>query len=791
MEHRIFSTEIAGKPFSVEVGKFAPLTDSTVLASYCDTQIMVHVVSSEAREGIDFFPLSCEFQEKLYAVGKIPGGYLKREGRPSEKATLASRLMDRPIRPLFPDGYNNDVQIIAQVMSIDHSVSPEIVAILGASVALSIAKDIPFEGPIGAVHVGYKDSKVIFNPTEDEQLDSLLSLSLAGTKEAVMMVEAQANQLSEEVMLDAIKQGHEIIKEFVSFVEEVQRELNIEKSPFVKPQENEELKEKIAEIIKDDVYRIYDQVYDKEERAKELEAVNERLLSELNLSEEELQENQYLIQKTFKSIEKKTMRSLITNYDKRPDGRNSLEIRPITTEVGLIRRTHGSGYFVRGLTSALSLTTLGALGEAQRLDGIEAEENKRFMHHYNFPNFSVGETGPMRGPNRRAIGHGALGEKALLAVIPDEEDFPYTIRVVSEVLSSNGSTSQASICAASMSMMNAGVPIKAPVAGIAMGLIKEEDKVTILSDIQGVEDFLGDMDFKVAGTTNGITAIQMDMKISGIDEQTLTRALHQAKEGRMHILSKMSEAISEVGELSPYAPRVFTLQINPDKIRDVIGTGGKIITKITTDYNVKVDIDDLGKVIITAADSEGGLQAKKRIEDITREIEIGTVFDGKVSKVASFGAFVDIDGIHEVLVHISELSRERLKTVESKYKVGDPIRIKITEKDDDGKLKGSVKALEEDSFKKEKEELIKNIKVGDVFTAKIVKILKFGVFVELKPGIDGFVHISELTERHLRRVEDEFKLADEIVVKVTSIEDDKISASRKAIFGDSNESKNS
>ncbi len=782
MHRKSYSTTIAGRTFEVEVGKFAPLTDASVLVSYEDTQVLVHVTSSNARDDIDFFPLSCEFREKLYAVGRIPGGYNRREGRPTEKGILNSRLIDRPIRPLFPKEYKNDVQIIAQVMSVDHNSAPEIVSILGASIALSLAPKIPFKGPIGAIQIGYVNDELVFNPTEDQLESSKLSLALAGTKEAVMMVEAQVDVLSEDVVLSAILKGHEEIKKIVRFVEDIVEDQGVVKEEFIPKEKDVEFEAAVEERCKDKILYAFEEVIDKEERNSVLEELKADVIEQLSARYDDFEERTSEFNAIFKSIEKKTMRSLILQKDKRPDGRNPREIRTISTETHLMKRTHGSGYFMRGLTSALSLTTLGALGEAQRLDGIEVEESKRFMHHYNFPAFSVGETGPMRGPNRRAIGHGALGEKALLAVIPDPEDFPYTIRVVSEVLSSNGSTSQASICAATMSMLDAGVPLKDSVAGIAMGLIKEEDNVKILSDIQGIEDFLGDMDFKVAGTKDGITAIQMDIKIAGIDEKILREALEQARVGRLHILSKMAETITEPNELSEWAPRVFMMKVDPDKIRDIIGTGGKTITRITTDYDVKIDIDDDGSVVITANTAEGGIKAKEEIENIVKEIEVGEVFDSKIVRITNFGAFVELSPGHEALCHISELTVDRLDKVESRFKEGDVLKVKVIKKDSDGKLSVSAKALLEADAKKDMMEKISGISIGDVFTSKILRITKFGAFVSLLDGVDGLCHISELTIKKLNRVEDEFKIGDEIVVKVISIDGDKVGVSRKALI---------
>lgn len=782
MQEQVFRTKVAGRDLEVVVGKYAQLTDATVMISYLDTQVMVHVTSGPPREGIDFFPLSCEYMEKLYSVGRIPGSYIKRESRPTEKATLSSRLIDRPIRPLFPDGYRKDVQVIAQVMSVDHESAPEILAIIGASISLMLAPKIPFQGPIAAVQMGYINDEFVINPSEAQLEESKLNLTVAGTKDAVMMVEAEVKILPEDVILEAIMRGHEEIKSIISFIEEIVAAVGIQKEEFVPEPQNVELVAYLREKAYDEINAIFHETIDKESRTIRMDELKKRVYDEYALSVEDFDSQKRLVDGLWKDMEKEAMRSMITKEGKRPDGRSAEEIRPISTEIGILRRTHGSGYFVRGMTSAMSITTLGALGDAQRLDGIENVENKRFMLHYNFPNFSVGETGPMRGPNRRAIGHGALGEKALLAVIPSENEFPYTIRIVSEILSSNGSTSQASICAGSLSLLDAGVPIKAPVAGIAMGLIKQDEDLTILSDIQGIEDFLGDMDFKVAGTRDGITAIQMDIKIDGIDRDILTRALHQAHVGRMHILDKMAETITEPKELSPHAPRVFVLWINPDKIREVIGSGGKVIQKITADHNVDIDITDDGRVVITAATAEGGEAAKAIIEGIVKEVEVGEVFDAKIVRIAKFGAFVALTQHQEALVHVSELTPERLERVEDQFKEGDIIQVKVIGVDEDGKISASRKALLVDDIKKERINAMAGLEVGDIYTAKIVRIAKFGAFVELKKGVEALCHISEMTMRRLPRVEDEFKIGDEIVVKIISIDGDKIGVSRKALL---------
>ncbi len=783
MHEKVYRLPFEGSEIEIHVGKFSLLSDSTILISYNDTQIMVHATSSSARDNIDFFPLSCEFQEKLYSVGRIPGGYIKREGRPSEKSTLASRLMDRPIRPLFPDSYRNDLQIVAQVMSIDYSVAAEVIAMIGASCALSLAPEIPFEGPIGAVQVAYINDEFIINPNEDQMENSTLSLIVAGTEDAIMMVEAQANILPEEKVLEAIYLGHDKIKEIISFIKEIQKDQEVVKKEFVPEEIDEELYNFVSDICLDKITHTLHNTTTKEEREKYFGEIKEELEEKYNEKYDDYEEKASTIAGIVKKLQKKAMRKMIVEEGRRPDGRNAEQIRDISTEINLLRRTHGSGFFQRGLTSAISITTLGAIGDAQRLDGIEIEETKRFMHHYNFPPYSVGETGRIGSPNRRAIGHGALGEKALLGVIPNEDEFPYSIRVVSEVLSSNGSTSQASICAASMSLLSAGVPIKAPVAGIAMGLIKEDSDVVVMSDIQGLEDFLGDMDFKVAGTTEGVTAIQMDIKIAGLDRKTLKRALNQAKEGRLHILNEMAKTITEPAEMSPYAPRVEILWIDPEKIRDVIGTGGKVITKITTDNDAKIDITDDGKIVITGANGEAALGARKAIEEIVKEVEVGEIYkNAKIVRITNFGAFVALTDYHEALCHISEMSVKRLDKVEDLFSEGDLVDVKVISKDSDGKVGVSIKALYEEEQKEELREKIKEISIGDVFTVKILRITKFGAFVELVPGVDALCHISELTIGRLKKVEDVFAVGDEIVVKVINIDGEKIGVSRKALL---------
>lgn len=696
-----FKMSLGGRELKVEIGYYAHLASGAAMMRYGDTVVLVTVAgSSKPRAGMDFFPLSCEYQEKMYAVGKIPGGYIKREGRLSENATLTSRLIDRPIRPLFPDGYRNEVQVIATVLSVEQDNSPEITAMIGSSIALSLS-DFPFNGPTGAVKVGLVDDKYVINPTEEQAEKSLLDLTVAGTKDAIMMVEAGAKIITEEKMLGAILFGHEAIKEIVSFIDNIVDELGIEKKEYVKPEENLELKDFVKETVYEELSKAV-RIQDKVERGEFEENLMEKMMVALEEKfEENAEELKNVAKGFFKSFEKDQMRLMITTEGIRTDGRKSDEIREISTEVGIIPRTHGSGYFERGLTAALSITTLGALGEAQRLDGIDNVETRRYMHHYNFPPFSVGEAGPMRGPNRRAIGHGALGERALVPVLPNEDEFPYAIRVVSEVLSCNGSSSQASICGSTLSLLDAGVPIKASVAGIAMGLIKEEDNIAILSDIQGMEDFLGDMDFKVAGTKDGITAMQMDIKIQGIGKNILERALEQAKVGRLHILEKMDESLTGPRlEMSEYAPRVFNLNVHPDKIRDIIGPGGKVITKITAECNVKIDINDEGRVLITASDGIGGKEAIKRIEEIVKDIEVGEIYNAKIVKIAKFGAFVQLLPGKDALCHISQLSMKRLNKVEDEFKVGDEIVVKVLEVDKQGKVSVSRKVLLKDQENK-------------------------------------------------------------------------------------------
>ena len=689
-EIRTFKTEIAGRVLEVEVGRVANLANGSAFIKYGDTTVLAVVTASKKpREGADFFPLSCDFEEKLYSVGKIPGGFIKREGRPSEKAILTSRLIDRPIRPLFPDNYKNDVQVVTTVMSVDQDCSPDIVAMIGSSVVLSIS-DIPFNGPTAAVRVGYVNDKFIINPTVEEDEISKLNLVVAGTDDAVVMVEAGADILPESVVLDAIMFGHEEIRKIVKFINDIVAEIGKEKKIVPEVEVNEELLNDLDNFLRDKLNSAV-RIVEKADRNDALDEIKQAMHEEFD---EKYPDYSAFMNGKFKDIEKEVVRKMIIFEGVRPDARKIDEIRPVSCEVGILPRTHGSGLFNRGLTQALTITTLGALSEAQRIDGLGLEESKRYMHHYNFPSFSVGEVGINRGPNRRAIGHGALGERALVPVIPSEEDFPYAIRLVSEVLTCNGSSSQASICGSTLSLLNAGVPLKASVAGIAMGLIQEKDKISILSDIQGMEDALGDMDFKVAGTSDGITALQMDIKVDGLSREILQNALEQAKVGRLHILSKMNEVISRPSsDLSEYAPRVFNIRVKPDKIRDIIGAGGKTITRITTDYNVKIDIDDGGMVLITANDGKSGKAALKEIESIIKDVEVGEIYSGKIVRIMKFGAFVELLPGKEGLCHISKLTKERLEKVEDKFKVGDEIAVKVIEIDDQGRINLSRKAL--------------------------------------------------------------------------------------------------
>ncbi|WP_427338703.1 polyribonucleotide nucleotidyltransferase [Caloranaerobacter sp. DY30410] len=688
MEEKIFEYTLAERKLSISIGKVAEQANGACLVRYGDTVVLVTAVASkEPREGIDFFPLSVDFEERLYAVGKIPGGFIKREGKPSEKAILTSRLIDRPIRPLFPKGYRNDVQIIATVLSVDQDCTPDIVAMIGSSVALSIS-DIPFNGPTGSVSVGLIDGEFIINPTSEQREKSIMNLIVSGTKEAIMMVEAGAKEVTEDVMLDAIMLAHEEIKKICEFIDGIVAEVGKEKQEVILYKVDEVIEKEVREYATEKMIEAI-QTVDKQERLEKMDKVSQETM---NYFLEKYPENQKDIEETIYNITKEQVRKLILEKGIRPDNRKVDEIRPISCEVGLLPRTHGSGLFTRGQTQVLTIATLGAPGDVQILDGLTDEESKRYMHHYNFPPYSVGETRFLRGPGRREIGHGALAERALEPVIPSEEEFPYTIRLVSEVLSSNGSTSQASVCGSTLALLDAGVPIKKPVAGIAMGLIKSEEKVVILTDIQGLEDFLGDMDFKVAGTKDGITAIQMDIKIPGIGREILKEALERAKQGRLYILEKMNQVISKPREeLSPYAPRILTINVNPDKIREIIGPGGKMINKIIEETGVKIDIEDNGRVMVASTDIEKGKKAIKMIEDIVREVNVGEIYLGKVIRLAPFGAFVEIWPGKEGLVHISNIAKQRVDKVEDVLSVGDEILVKVIDIDKQGRINLSRK----------------------------------------------------------------------------------------------------
>ncbi len=697
-EKKVFSTQIAGEDFIVEIGEMAKQANGAAMIRYGDTSVLSTATASKEPSSLPFFPLTVNYEERLYAVGKIPGGFIKREGRPSEKAILASRLIDRPIRPLFPEGFRNEVQIISTVMSVDQNCSSEIAAMIGSSIALCIS-DIPFLEPIAGVQVGRVDGEFIINPTVEQQEKSDLELTVAGTIDAINMVEAGAEEVSEEVMLEAIMFGHEEVKRLVAFQQEIIEAVGCEKTDVDLFRVDEQLAEEVESEAKDQLIQAI-QVKEKHAREEAINEVKEEIVAKYEDDEDPEITNQ--VEAVLDRMVKEEVRRLITKEKIRPDGRKIDEIRPLSSRVNLLPRTHGSGLFTRGQTQALSVCTLGALGDVQILDGLDLEESKRFMHHYNFPHFSVGETGPIRGPGRREIGHGALGERALEVVVPSENEFPYTIRLVSEVLESNGSSSQASICASTLAMMDAGIPIKSPVAGIAMGLVKEGEDYSILSDIQGMEDALGDMDFKVAGTPQGITALQMDIKIEGLSKEILEEALQQAKIGRMHILDTMLETINKPNEeLSPYAPKILTMEIDPEKIRDVIGPSGKQINEIIDETGVKIDIEQDGSVYISSSDAAMNEKAKSIIEDIVREVEVGEIYLGTVKRIEKFGAFVELFKGKDGLVHISELEEKRTNKVEDVVSIGDEIMVKVKEIDNQGRINLSRKDVLRDQKAKQ------------------------------------------------------------------------------------------
>ena len=722
MSKRVFELDFHGRKLVVEHGELAKQADGSVLVRYNDTVILTAAVVSKTVNLLsDFFPLTVNYQEKLYSVGKIPGGFIKREGRPSEAATLAARMIDRPMRPLFPDGFKNEVQIISTVLSVDQECSPELTAMFASSLAVSISK-IPFNGPIAGVKVGRVDGELIINPTPEQMERSELDLTVAGTKDAINMVESSAKQVDEDVMLEALMFGHDAVKELIAFQEEIIKEIGEEKMEYETLTPEEEMITRIKELATSKMDAAL-RIKGKLEKYAAIDAVKEEVLelykteNEEVLKDDELKQLLVKVNMVLSDVEYDLFRSIVVKEKQRADGRQMDEIRPLSTGIDLLPRTHGSALFTRGETQALSVTTLGALNEHQIIDGLGMEDQKRFMLHYNFPQFSVGETGRYGAPGRREIGHGALGEKALAQVIPSEEEFPYTIRVVSEILESNGSSSQASICAGCMSLMAAGVPIKAPVAGIAMGLITHEDDYTILTDIQGMEDHLGDMDFKVAGTKDGITALQMDIKISGITKEILQEALAQAKKARLEILDVIAKEIKEPRkEVSQYAPKMETFMINPAKIKDVIGRGGEMITKIiceasnvteVTNINaVKVELEDDGRVIIYHSDRDIINKTRQMIEEIVREVEVGKVYEAKVVKIEDFGCFVQLWPGCEGLVHISHLAFERVEKVEDVVSLGDEIIVKALGPDKKGRQNFSRKdALPTPKAKTKKEKV--------------------------------------------------------------------------------------
>lgn len=694
-QYRTYEFELAGRKLTLEFGKMAKQAQGSVLVRYGDTAILSAVTVSKEPKALDFFPLTVNYEERLYAVGKIPGGFIKREGRPSEKAILASRLIDRPVRPLFAEGFRNDVQIVNTVLSVDQDCSPEIAAMIGTSAALCVS-EIPFEGPIAGVIVGRVDGQFIINPTVEQAEKSDIHLVVAGTHSAINMVEASANQVPEAIMLEAIMTGHEVIRQLVEFQNKIVAEIGKEKMQVILHEVDPQIDQAVRAVAEARLKEAV-RIEEKQARYDAIDQIKAETLEHFAAQDPEVYaEKEKMISEVLGNIVKDEVRCLITDEKVRPDGRALDEIRPLSSEVGILARTHGSGMFTRGQTQALSVCTLGALGDVQILDGLGLEESKRFMHHYNFPPYSVGEARPLRPPGRREIGHGALGERAIEPIIPSETEFPYTIRLVSEVIESNGSTSQASICASVLALMDAGVPIKAPVAGIAMGLImgKDEDTFSILTDIQGMEDHLGDMDFKVAGTEAGVTAIQMDIKISGINREILQMALEQARIGRLHILEHMMSTISEPRkELSPFAPKIMTMSINPEKIRDVIGPQGRVINKIIEETGVKIDIEQDGRVFIASINHEANMRAKQIIEDLVREVAVGQTYLGTVKRVEKYGAFVELFAGKEGLCHISQLAEERVAKTEDVVAVGDKIEVKVTEIDDQGRVNLSRKAV--------------------------------------------------------------------------------------------------
>ena len=695
------STVVAGREMKVEFGGFGMLSNAAVLMSYGDTVILTNVNrSEEPRDGIDFFPLSVEYEERLYAVGKIPGGFIKREGRPSENAILHGRAVDRTIRPLFPKGYRNDVQVVCTVVSVEKDNLPEILAINAASMALCLSS-IPYTIPVAGVKIGLIDGEFILNPTSEQREKSTLDLTVCATNEKVMMIEAGGNEIPEDIMISAIEFGFNSCKQIIAFQEEAMKKFGKVKEEPVLFKVDEELEKDVkdfaSEMVKEAMY-----IMDKDERNIAMDEVNKKVFAEF---EEKYEGKEGDIKEVLYAMQKSVVRHMLLKDKRRPDGRAFDEIRPLSCEVGILPRTHGTGIFTRGLTQVMTVATLGSVGDIQILDGIDEAQSKRYMHHYNFPAYSVGEVRPLRGPGRREIGHGALAERALEPLIPSEEEFPYTIRLVSEVLSSNGSTSQASVCGSTLALLDAGVPIKRPAAGIAMGLITSEDltEEEVLTDIQGIEDFFGDMDFKVAGTEKGITSIQVDTKLKGLSFNVVNTAIKNARKARMVILEKIHECIPEARkDVSKYAPKTSIIKIDPEKIRDVIGAGGKVINKIIEDTGVKIDIKEDGTVFVSSVDHDGVNQALKIIEGLTKEVKTGEVYLGKVTKIAAFGAFVEILPNKEGLVHISKLDKNRVNKVEDVVSVGDEILVKVTEIDNQGRINLSRKdALQDNEEQKE------------------------------------------------------------------------------------------
>ena len=705
-----YETQLAGRNLSIETGKIAELANGSVVVRYGETVVMVNVTAAkEPKEGVDFFPLSVDYEEKLYAVGKIPGGFTKREGKPTDKAILTSRAIDRPLRPLFPKDFRNDTCVVAAVLSVDPDNSPEVCAMIGASAALSIS-DIPFRGPTAAVAVGYVDNQIVINPTLEQREKSRLTLTVAGTLEKITMIEAGADEIPNDTMLEAIKTAHEEIKKICNFISDIKAEIGKPKFEYKSFATDPEVYNEIVANFKDRMYQDV-QATDKTVRDANIEKITEDITAYFveKYGEESAEEKKTDIADSVHDLEKACVREMILEEHKRPDGRKIDEIRPLSCEVGVLPRVHGSAIFTRGQTQVMSIVTLGTNNEAQELDGLDEEESKRYMHQYNFPSYSVGEARPSRGPGRREIGHGALAEKALVPVIPSEDEFPYAIRVVSEVLSSNGSTSQASICGSTLALMDAGVPIKKPVAGISTGLVTDKNdpsRYIMLTDIQGIEDFFGDMDFKVGGTKDGITAIQVDIKIDGLTYDIIKEAFERTKVARDYILDNiMLPVINEPRkEVSKYAPKIMMANISVDKIKDVIGPGGKMINKIIDETGVKIDINDDGKVCVYANDSESGKKAMDMILDIAKIIEVGGIYDGKVTKIMPFGAFINIGGENEGLLHISKISNKRVEKVEDVLSVGDEVTVKVSEIDNQGRINLNMKDLEASSNNEEHKE---------------------------------------------------------------------------------------